>query len=169
MTEKIVQYLLFSLFIAVAIATLIAPSESAPCKCSEFEFLLESGQILTIEHNAPPSILHSGFAPDDWRQEIVAEAYRLGGLEFVTMLECENGLRDPQRVGDKGLSFGLCQLNIRRHWEPLDPHWESWVYQLNICHEKRKWGTKFYGPSRKIWGKKCSEVVKERFYILWDL
>lgn len=64
---------------------------------------LETNQTLTIEP-PPPKIQHSGFATGDYRQEIVAEAYELGGLAFVILLECENGLRDPERVGDAGKS-----------------------------------------------------------------
>nr|DAP10900.1 MAG TPA: hypothetical protein [Caudoviricetes sp.] len=39
-------------------------------------------------------------------------------------------------------------------------------YQLSVCYSKRKAGTKFYGPQRKIRGKSCSEVAKKRFYFL---
>lgn len=114
-------------------------------------------------------VLHSGFSPDDYRQEIVAKAYQLGGLDFLALLECENGLWDPKRVGDGGDAHWLCQLNTRRHKEPLSPEWNDRRFQLSVCYQKRKAGTKFYWPQRLIWGKRCSEVVKERFYILWDL
>ncbi len=126
---------------------------------------LETNQTLTIEP-PPPKIQHSGFATGDYRQEIVAEAYELGGLAFVILLECENGLRDPERVGDAGKSHWLCQLNTRRHNEPLSEERNEWRNQLSVCFSKRKWGTNFYWPQRLIWGKRCSEVVNERFYIL---
>ena len=113
-----------------------------------------------------PTVLHSGFLPSDSRQEIVVEAYRLWGLDFISMIECENGSRDPTARGDWGKAYGLCQLNIRRHGEPLAPEWEDWENQLSICYSKRKAGTKFYGPQRKIRGKSCSEVAKKRFYFL---
>lgn len=111
-------------------------------------------------------ITHSGFSPDDPRQRIVAEAYDLWGLDFVSLIECENGLRNPKAVWDGGLSFGLCQLNIRRHGEPLEEERNNRTYQLSICYSKRKWGTKFYWPQRLIWGKRCWKVVKDRFYFL---
>lgn len=111
-------------------------------------------------------IYHSGFTRDDPRQRMVWEAYDLGGLEFVSLIECENGLRNPKAVWDGGMSFWLCQLNIRRHGEPLEEERNDRPYQLSVCFEKWKSGTKFYGPQRMIWGKKCSEVVKERFYFL---
>lgn len=164
MTEKIVQYLLRLLCITVGVATLVTPSDPPPCECSNSQFVLHSGQTLIIEHQ--PKIQHLGFAPDDYRQEIVTKWYELGGLDFLALLECENGLRDPKRVGDGGDAHWLCQLNTRRHKEPLSPEWNDRAYQLSICYSKRKAGTKFYWPQRLIWGKKCSEVVKERFYIL---
>lgn len=111
-------------------------------------------------------IIHSGFSPDDPRQRMVAEAYDLWGLDFISLIECENGLRNPKAVWDGGLSFGLCQLNIRRHWEPLEEERNDRTYQLSICYSKRKWGTKFYWPQRLIWGKRCWKVVKDRFYFL---
>ena len=113
-----------------------------------------------------PITLHSGFLPSDPRQEIVAEAYNLWGLDFISMIECENGSRDPTARGDWGKAYGLCQLNIRRHWEPLEEERNDRTYQLSICYSKRKWGTKFYWPQRKIRGKRCSEVAKKRFYFL---
>ena len=113
-------------------------------------------------------IMHSGFSPDDPRQRMVAEAYDLWGLEFVSLIECENGLRNPKAVWDGGMSFWLCQLNIRRHGEPLEEERNDRTYQLSVCYSKRKWGTKFYGPQRLIWGKRCSEVAKKRFMVAED-
>lgn len=111
-------------------------------------------------------IMHSGFSPDDPRQRMVAEAYDLWGLEFVSLIECENGLRNPKAIWDGGKSFWLCQLNIRRHGEPLEEERNDRTYQLSVCYQKRKAGTKFYWPQRLIWGKRCWKVVKDRFYIL---
>ena len=111
-------------------------------------------------------IMHSGFSPDDPRQRMVAEAYDLWGLDFVSLIECENGLRNPKAIWDGGKSFWLCQLNIRRHGEPLEEERNDRTYQLSVCYSKRKAGTKFYGPQRKIRGKSCSEVAKKRFYFL---
>ena len=113
-----------------------------------------------------PTVLHSGFLPSDPRQEIVVEAYRLWGLDFISMIECENGSRDPTARGDWGKAYGLCQLNTRRHKEPLAPEWKDRTYQLSICYQKRRAGTKFYGPQRKIRGKRCWEIAKKRFYFL---
>ena len=111
-------------------------------------------------------IMHSGFSPDDPRQKMVAEAYDLWGLDFVSLIECENGLWNPKAIWDGGMSFWLCQLNIRRHGEPLEEERNDRTYQLSVCYRKWKWGTKFYGPQRLIWGKRCWKVVKDRFYFL---
>ena len=124
---------------------------------------------IQIKAEVSPStgrIMHSGFSTDDPRQRMVAEAYDLWGLEFVSLIECENGSRDPTARGDWGKAYGLCQLNTRRHKEPLAPERKDWRNQLSVCYSKRKWGTKFYWPQRLIWGKRCSEVAKKRFYFL---
>lgn len=125
-------------------------------------------QIETQAEVSPSTgrIMHSGFSTDDPRQRMVAEAYDLWGLDFVSLIECENGLRNPKAVWDSGLSFGLCQLNIRRHGEPLEEERNDRTYQLSVCYQKRKTGTKFYWPQRVIWGKRCWKVVKDRFYFL---
>lgn len=48
---------------------------------------------------APPATLrHSGFPKDSIIQDYVSYAYNLGGIEFVAMMECENGTRDPHRA-----------------------------------------------------------------------
>lgn len=138
-------------------------------------FTIEEEPSITGDYNAESPVVneedykeiyHSGFTRDDPRQRMVWEAYDLGGLEFVSLIECENGLRNPKAVWDGGMSFWLCQLNIRRHGEPLEEEWNDRPYQLSVCYSKWKSGTKFYWPQRLIWGKRCSEVAKKRFYFL---
>ena len=128
--------------------------------------ILNSWETFTIEEE--PSIWHSGFLSGDYRQEIVQEAYQLGGLDFVSLIECENGQWLTWAVGDWGKAYGLCQLNTRRHKEPLAPEWKDWRNQLSVCYSKWKWGTKFYWPQRLIWGKRCSEVARKRFMVAED-
>lgn len=148
---------------------------SLKCKCNMVEeggvIYLLSGETLIIarpEETSPVNqkIQHLGFSPDDYRQEIVQEAYQLGGLDFVSLIECENGQWLTGAVGDYGKSHWLCMLNTRWHKEPFSPDWNDWRNQISVCLEKWKWGTKFYWPSRLIWGKKCWEVVKTRFYFM---
>lgn len=124
--------------------------------------VLNSGEILTVEDEL--SIWHTGFSTGDSRQEIVHEAYDLWGMDFVSLIECENGNRDPKTLWDYGKSHWLCMLNTRWHKEPLSPSWNDWHNQLSTCYTKWKRGTKFYWPQRLIWGKRCSELAKKRFY-----
>jgi hypothetical protein len=49
----------------------------------------------SVEHSEDvldmlPAIVHKGFASGDLRQQYVQYAYKLGGMDFVTLLECEN-------------------------------------------------------------------------------
>ena len=161
-----------TLLLAIGIVIL---SNKLKCKCHMVEedgiIYILSGETLIIARpeETPPvnqKIQHLGFSPDDYRQEIVQEAYDLWGMDFVSLIECENGQWLTGAVGDYGRSRGLCQLNTRWHKEPLSPDWNDRTYQLSTCYTKWKSGTKFYWPQRLIWGKKCWEVVKKRFYFL---
>ena len=49
-----------------------------------FSFLLFRAEPETI-------VLHSGFLPSDPRQEIIQQAYLMWGIDFLALLECENG------------------------------------------------------------------------------
>ena len=171
MNTKTIHILVASIYLLVMgfgilIGQNIKPEQKADSQESAtWDYItLNSGETFTIEEE--PSIWHSGFLSGDYRQEIVQEVYQLGGLDFVSLIECENGQWLTGAVGDWGKAYGLCQLNTRRHKEPLAPEWKDWRNQLSICYSKRKWGTKFYWPSRLIWGKRCSEVAKKRFYFL---
>lgn len=169
--ENRINFFVASLFLltlgfAVLVGENVKPEEKSDFSSLETSggIVLESGQTLIVEN--APKILHSGFATGDYRQEIVQEAYDLWGLEFVSLIECENGQWLTGAVGDYGKSHWLCMLNTRWHKEPLSPSWNDRHFQLSVCFEKRKWGTKFYWPQRLIWGKKCWEVVKKRFYFM---
>ena len=169
MNDKKINVLVASIFLlvfgfAVLVGQNIKPEQKSDSQEPADYIILNSGETFTIEEE--PSIWHSGFLSGDYRQEIVQEAYKLGGLEFVSLIECENGLRNPKAVWDNGMSFWLCQLNIRRHGEPLEEERNDRTYQLSTCYSKWKWGTKFYWLQRLIWGKRCWEVVKKRFYFL---
>ena len=161
-----------TLLLAIGIVIL---SNKLKCKCHMVEedgiIYILSGEILIIARpeETPPvnqKIQHLGFSPDDYRQEIVQEAYDLWGMDFVSLIECENGQWLTGAVGDYGRSRGLCQLNTRWHKEPLSPDWNDRTYQLSTCYTKWKSGTKFYWPQRLIWGKRCGEVAKKRFYFM---
>lgn len=109
-------------------------------------------------------IEHTWFSSEDQRQLMVDKAYELWGLDFVLMLECENGNWSIKQVGDWGHSFGLCQMNNRRHNIPKE-YYNSREYQIDYCYQKWSSWTKFYGPNRKINGQTCKNYVRDRFII----
>lgn len=171
MNDKAINALVTSIFLlvfgfAVLVGQNIKPEQKSDSQeqVTSGYIILNSWETFTIEDK--PSIWHSGFLSGDYRQEIVKEAYQLGGLDFVSLIECENGNRDPKALWDYGKSHWLCMLDTRWHKEPLSPDWNDWRNQISVCYSKRKSGTKFYWPSRLIWGKRCSEVAKKRFYFL---
>lgn len=110
------------------------------------------------------NIQHTWFSSSDERQLMVQKAYDIGGLDFVLMLECENGNRNPSAVWDSWRSHGLCQMNTRWHKLPQE-YYTSWEYQIEYCYKKWSTWTKFYGPNRKIKGQTCKNYVKNRFII----
>ena len=110
-----------------------------------------------------PIIQHTGYAPDDERQKMVQYAYKLGGMDFVTLLECESWF-NPYAIGDSWRSHWLCQINTRWHKLPAE-YKTSWQTQVEYCYQKWKWWTKFYWTQRKVHWVKCSTYVKNRFII----
>ena len=121
--------------------------------------------ILSVE--SPREILyHRGFAEEDIRQAYVHYAYDLGWLEFVKMIECENGNRDQNKIS-KTKDYGICQLNLRYNRDfILSQNYHNIFNQIDYCYEKWKINPKLrYGPDRKIQGQKCSDYVSNRFYL----
>ena len=120
--------------------------------------------ILSVE--SPREILyHRGFAEEDIRQAYVHYAYDLGWLEFVKMIECENGTRDPNKIS-KTKDYGICQLNLRYNMDfILSKNYHNIFSQIDYCYGKRKINPKLWnGPDRKIQGQRCSDYVSNRFY-----
>ena len=171
MNAKSINALVTSIFLLVFGFAVLVGQNIKPEQKSDSQELVNSGYITlnsweTITIEEEPSIWHSGFLSRDYRQGIVQEAYQIGGLDFVSLIECENGQWLTRAVGDYGKSHWLCMLNTRWHKEPFSPDWNDWRNQISVCFDKWKSGTKFYWPQRLIWGKKCWEVVKKRFYFL---
>ena len=128
-------------------------------KCEyEYEWL----EKITEENTVP--IVHKWFSSDDERQKMVQYAYKLGWIDFVTMMECENWNWNIKAIGDGGHAFGLCQMNTRYHKLP-EGYRDTWQVQVEYCYEKRSTGTKFYWPTRKIKGQTCKNYVLDRFII----
>lgn len=120
-----------------------------------------------IKLNYDGVLLHIWFSSDDYKQTLVQYAYKLWGMDFVYMIECENGNWDINAVGDSWHAFWLCQMNDRYHKNFPEDYKTNWIVQIEYCYEKRKWGTKFYGPSRWVKGQRCYNYVKNRFSLVW--
>ena len=110
-------------------------------------------------------INHSWFSAEDERQQMVQYAYSLGGLDFVTLIECENGNWNPKAIWDSWKAFWLCQINTNYHRLP-ENFKTDWRVQIEECYRKWKWWTKFYWPSRLVKGVKCYKYVQKRFTII---
>lgn len=111
-------------------------------------------------------LFHAGFNEADYKQKLIQYAYKLGGMDFVYMLECENGNRDIHAIGDGWHAYGLCQMNDRFHKDIPSNYFDDWIVQIEYCYQKWKSGTVFYWPSRMIKWKKCYKYVEDRFTIL---
>lgn len=102
-----------------------------------------------------PVLRTQGFGLDTDATKIINYAYDIssGDMDFVLTLKAENGwfdLYQQSNVYNNGIredSWGLCQLNRRRHKNVVDnPLFrESWEHQVEVCWDKYKNGTKFYG------------------------
>ena len=113
------------------------------------------------------SITHNWYATDSVIQDYVNYAYELWGIDFVKLIECENGRRDPKRVS-KTHDHGLCQLHYSYNKKFIDsPDFKDPYKQLDYCYEKYKTNPELrYWPDRKINGEKCSDYVDDRFDII---
>lgn len=111
-----------------------------------------------------PRIEHTWFSKEDPRQEMVQRAYELWGLDFVILIECENGWRNPTIVS-KTHDHWICQLNYKYNKNFINSDDFNDVFkQLEYCYEKYKANPNlWYWPNRKIHGVKCTEAVKDRF------
>ena len=109
-------------------------------------------------------IQHIWFSAEDEKQKMVQRAYELWGLDFVIMIECENGAWNPTARWDSGKAVWLCQMNTRWHKLPQE-YYNSWEYQLKYCYKKWSTGTKYYWPDRRIKWVKCKDYVKNRFIL----
>ena len=112
-------------------------------------------------------LLHVWFSTDDYKQTLVQYAYKLWGMDFVYMIECENGNWDIGAVWDSWHAFWLCQMNDRWHKNFPEDYKTNWIVQVEYCYEKWKWWTKFYWPSRWVKWQRCYNYVKNRFSLVW--
>lgn len=121
----------------------------------------------TEQHMLQEILVHKWYSYGDKMQDYVNYAYHLWWIEFVKLIECENGRRDPKRIS-KTNDRGLCQLNYKYNKKFINsPDFADPYKQLDYCYEKYKINPNLrYWPKRKIEGKKCSDYVSNRFGIL---
>ena len=112
-------------------------------------------------------IVHNWYTSNSPTQNYVNYAYNLGGMDFVKLIECENGNWDPKKVSETH-DHGLCQLNYSFNKDFINsPDFADPYKQLDYCYEKYKINPKLrYWPSRKIKWKKCIDYVSDRFDIV---
>lgn len=113
------------------------------------------------------TITHNGYATDSVIQDYVDYAYDIWGIDFVKLIECENGRRDPDRIS-KTHDHWLCQLNYKYNKKFINSSEFSDPYkQLDYCYEKYKINPDLrYWPDRWIDWKKCTDYVNDRFEII---
>jgi len=112
-------------------------------------------------------LVHNWYSYGAKMQDYVNYAYHLWWIEFVKLIECENGRWDPNRIS-KTNDRGLCQLNYKYNKKFINsPDFANPYKQLDYCYEKYKINPNLrYWPKRRIEGKKCSDYVSDRFGIL---
>lgn len=178
------------LVIGYAIAIIIAIWMCIPWSSGELSETVDvsSGTMLGSTHKTfvlgsvmawyekptPRVIIHKWWAEDSLVNLYINIAYQVSNwdMEFIAMLEWENGQWNPYRQSEvwsywdyslkKNLicnsnnwnstckqeqSRWFCQLHARRHSDITnDPRfWENPTWQLSKCYQKRVGWTKFYG------------------------
>lgn len=154
------------LFFIIICAEMITLSMLVPC----FTFASVVSGRIEGEFQQPVQreiIVHNWYDQNSVIQDYANYAYNIWGMDFVKMIECENGQRDPQRVS-KTHDYWLCQLNYRYNKKFINsPEFDDPYKQLDYCYEKFQMNPKLrYGPDRKIEGQKCSDYVSDRFDIV---
>ena len=111
-------------------------------------------------------LVHNWYSYGAKMQDYVNYAYHLWWIEFVKLIECENGRWDPNRIS-KTNDRGLCQLNYKYNKKFINsPDFADPYKQLDYCYEKYKINPNLrYWPTRKVKGQKCSDYVNNRFEV----
>ena len=118
------------------------------------------------EPTPPLAIVHNWYAEDSVVQDYVNYAYSLGGIDFVKLIECENGRRDPYRKSATN-DHWICQLNYTYNKNFIKSDDFQDVYkQIDYCYQKYEINPNLrYWPNRKIQWQKCTDYVSDRFTI----
>lgn len=111
---------------------------------------------------------HSWFPSNSIIQDYVDYAYKIGWLDFLILIECENWRWTPDRKWDWGWSLWFCQLHWAWHKERYENDFTTnREKQLDICLAKYKGWTVFYWPDRilKETKKECKYSVGNKFIL----
>lgn len=128
-------------------------------------FLVASNVVAYL--NAPvEKLVHNWYSSESHIQEYVDYAYQKWWIEFVKLIECENGRRDPFRISATN-DHWICQLHYKYNKKFIDsPEFKDVYNQIDYCYEKYKINPKlWYWPNRKIKWQKCSNYVSDRFSV----
>lgn len=130
------------------------------------------------DNRATKKITHKGFAKDSIVQQYVQYAYEIGWMDLVTILECENWLRDMYRQSSvvrnwkREESYWFCQIHRPSQPDIVDnPLFRSdYKWQLDRCKEIRDrelndWRIRFNAEKRKIKWVLCPKYVESRFIL----
>lgn len=130
----------------------------------------------TVVENQSGTIIHlrKKEYQNDVRNDMIDYAYQIGGMDLVTLIECENSTWNMTlKAYWTEDSRWLCMFNRRWHsdivWNPRekDAQWQwfstDWKYQIDNCNRLMRSGTPFYWRNRIINWVKCSTIVLDRF------
>lgn len=126
--------------------------------------------LYSTDTQAEGIIRHNWFASGSIVQSYVQYAYNIsdGDMDFITTLEAENWLRNPQRQSEvrkdwvREDSWGFCMMHRAWHSDIVDDarFFTDPYRQLDQCYKKYIWGTTFYWYYHRNW-------LKSRFSFEW--
>ena len=130
------------------------------------EIFLVASNVMAYLNTPVEKLVHNWYSSESHIQEYVDYAYQKWWIEFVKLIECENGRRDPFRVSDTS-DYWICQLNYRYNKKFINsPEFKDVYKQIDYCYEKYTYNPKlWYWPDRKIKWQKCSDYVSNRFKV----
>lgn len=112
--------------------------------------LEEPPHIEAASTSSPQKTCVKNTAGEDQNQYVrIASEISGNDIDFLALLDAENGLWTPDRVHNDGAGRGFCGISYPWHKAIIedekftDPEW-----QLRKCYELYKGGTTFYGKSR---------------------
>ena len=130
------------------------------------EIFLVASNVVAYLNTPVEKLVHNWYSSESHIQEYVDYAYQKWWIEFVKLIECENGRRDPFRISATN-DHWICQLNYRYNKNFINsPDFKDVYKQIDFCYEKYKINPKlWHWPNRKIKWKKCSDYVSDRFSV----